>query len=212
MNFLRDTEMKKSLLLIATLVLGAVGTAQAEDDASVNRGSAKSFFCTSCHGYNGMGTKSAPALAGQDEVVLSAKLTHRKKKKSSIMGAQLAKFSAPDLLDLAAYFSSLKEAPRGSASFERDIQPIIEWRCLACHSGEGEGEKKSGLNLASYNALMAGTKQGGDLIVAGSSLSSTFFTMITRRDSLRMPYGAPPLADDEVRVIDKWISQGAKNN
>ncbi len=205
--------MKKSMLLMATLVLGAVGTAQASDAAAINRGSAKSFFCTSCHGYNGMGTRSAPALAGQDEAVLNAKLTNFKKKKASIMGAQLAKFSAPDdLLDLAAYFSSLKKSPRGSASFERDIQPIIEWRCVSCHSGEGEGEKKSGLNLASYKALMEGTKQGGDLIVAGSSLSSTFFTMITRRDSLRMPYGAPPLADDEVRVIDQWISQGAKNN
>ncbi len=204
--------MKKSLLLLATLVWGAVGAAQAADDAAVNRGSAKSFFCTSCHGYNGMGTKSAPALAGQHEAALNAKLTNFKKKKASIMGAQLAKFSEADLVDLAAYFSSLKKSARGSASFERDIQPIIQWRCLSCHSGEGEGEKKSGLNLSSYDALMAGTNQGGHLIVPGSTLSSTFFTMVTRKDHLRMPYGAPPLADDEIRVIDRWIEQGAKNN
>ncbi len=71
---------------------------------------------------------------------------------------------------------------------------------------------KSGLNLTSYEGLMAGTKQGGALIEPGHSTSSTFMVMITRKDYLRMPYGAAPLSDDELRVIRTWIDQGAKNN
>jgi len=204
--------MKKSLLVLAAFALGVSSAAYSADKVAIERGAAKSFFCTSCHGYNGMGTVSAPTLAGQGEEALKAKLVSWKDKKGSIMGAQLAKFSQADLLDLAAYFSSLKASPRGTASFARDIQPIIKWRCLSCHSGQGEGEQKSGLNLSNYDSLMADTVQGGKLVVPGSPVSSTFFTMITRKDHLRMPYGAAPLADDEIRVIDKWIEQGAKNN
>ena len=205
--------MKKTLILMVALVLGAAGSATASEEGSAQRGAAKAFYCTGCHGYNGMGGSAAvPVLAGKDEAYLAEKLMGFKKKKSSIMGLQLAKFKDGDLKDLAAYFSSLKATGHGEASFERDIQPIIKWRCISCHTTGGEGETKSGLSLASYKDLMAGTDQGGDLIVPGSSATSSFMVMVTRKDHLRMPFGAPPLADDEIRVIRSWIDQGAKNN
>ncbi len=205
--------MKKSLLLMLAMALGAVGSATASEEGAVQRGAAKAFYCTGCHGYNGMGGSTAvPVLAGKDKTYLVEKLMAFKKKKSSIMGLQLAKFKDGDLKDLAAYFSSLKATGHGEASFERDIQPIIQWRCLSCHTAGGEGEAKSGLSLASYADLMEGTEQGGELIVPGSAANSSFMVMVTRKDHLRMPFGAPPLADDEIRVIRSWIEQGAKNN
>lgn len=205
--------MKKSILLIVTLMVGATGVASASDQGAVQRGAAKAFYCTGCHGYNGMGGSAAvPALAGKAESYLTDRLMAFKQKKSSIMGLQLAKFKEGDLKDLAAYFSSLQATGHGEASFKRDIQPIIEWRCIRCHSSGGEGETKSGLNLGGYDELMAGTNQGGDLIVPGSAANSSFMVMVTRKDHLRMPFGALPLADDEIRVIRTWIEQGAKNN
>ena len=205
--------MNKMLLLLMTVLLGATGIAAAADaGGSIQRGGAKAFFCTGCHGYNGMGTPSVPELAGKDESELLDKLTAFKKKKSSIMGLQLTKFSDDDLKDLAAYFASLKKSPRGQASYERDIEPIIQWRCIACHTAGGEGASKSGLDLSSYKALMEGTNKGGDLIVPGSPEASSFIVMVTRKDHLRMPFGAAPLSDDEIRVIRFWIEQGAKNN
>lgn len=204
--------MKRSLVGMAVLMFTAMGVAGAAEEGSVQRGAAKAFYCTGCHGYNGMGTTAAPALAGKGEADLTGKLRAFKDKKSSIMGLQLARFNEDDLQDLAAYFAALKSTPRGVASYERDIEPIIQWRCVACHSAGGEGAAKSGLDLSSYQALMEGTKEGGDLIVPGSPETSSFMVMVTRKDHLRMPFGAPPLADDEIRVIRTWIEQGANNN
>lgn len=205
--------MKKRVVLLVASLLGAIGAAQATDSAgSVERGAAKAFFCTGCHGYNGMGTPSVPGLAGKNVDEMGAKLKRYQKQKGSVMGSIVAKFSDSDLNDLSAYFASLKKSPKGEASFARDINPIIAWRCISCHTPEGEGTAKSGLNLTSYEGLMAGTKQGGALIEPGSSASSTLMVMITRKDHLRMPYGAAPLSDDELRVIRAWIDQGAKNN
>ncbi len=205
--------MRKLLFLLVSMIIGGNGLATASmDGGSAQRGAAKAFYCTGCHGFNGMGTPSVPNLAGRDQDELIKKLNKFKKKKSSIMGLQLAKFSDDDLKDLVAYFSSLKKSDRGQASYERDIEPVIEWRCISCHTAGGEGARKSGLNLGSYDALMAGTNQGGDLIVPGSSETSSFMIMVTRKDHLRMPFGAPPLSDDEIRVLRMWIDQGAKNN
>ncbi len=206
--------MKKSLLLCLALFAGTQGAAQAADDSTmtIQRGAAKAFFCTDCHGYNGMGSATAPAIAGQSASDLLKKLRAYKKKPSSIKGAVLAKFDDNDLRDLAAYFGSLKATKNGEASYSRDIQPIISSRCLSCHTKEGEGADKSGLDMHSYDALMKGTKQGGALIVPGSPATSTFMIMLTRQDHLRMPYGQNALSHDEIRVIRTWIDQGAKNN
>ncbi len=205
--------MKKSLLLCLALFAGSQGVAQAADDAmSLQRGAAKAFFCTDCHGYNGMGSATAPAIAGKDSAKMLKKLQDYKKKRSSIKGAVLAKFDDADLRDLATYFGSLKASKNGEASYERDIQPIVASRCLSCHTQEGEGADKSGLDMHNYEALMKGTRQGGALIVPGSPATSTFMIMLTRQDHLRMPYGQSPLSDDEIRVIRAWIDQGAKNN
>lgn len=205
--------MKKLLFLLVTVLIGGNGLAAASIDGfSAQRGAAKAFYCTGCHGYNGMGTPSVPNLAGRDQNELIKKVNTFKKKKSSIMGLQLAKFSDDDLKDLVAHFSSLKKSDRGQASYERDIEPIIQLRCKSCHTLGGEGNRKSGLNLNSYDGLMAGTKQGGDLIVPGSAETSSFMIMVTRKDHLRMPFGSSPLSDDKIRVIRMWIEQGAKNN
>lgn len=205
--------MKTALVLLAASLLAGTGVVRAADNTgSVERGAAKAFFCTGCHGYNGMGGPSAPELAGKSVAEMEAKLKKYQQQKGSLMGSVVAKFKGSDLDDLNAYFASLKKSARGEASYARDIHPIIAWRCIACHAAEGEGAAKSGLNLTSYEGLMAGTKQGGALIEPGHSASSSFMVMITRKDHLRMPYGAAPLSDDELRVIRTWIDQGAKNN
>jgi cytochrome c553 len=205
--------MRRSLLLFVALFFGMSGAfVLADDSAAIKRGAAKAFYCTGCHGYNGMGSQSVPALAGQDKKTLLDKMMEFKKKKSSVMGSILVRFGDHDFNDLAAYFASLKKTGQGEASFARDILPILQWRCSTCHTKGGEGTAKSGLELDSYASLMAGTTQGGDLIVAGDATSSSFMVMVTRKDHLRMPFGAPPLADDEIRVIRTWIEQGARNN
>ncbi len=205
--------MKKTLLLAASLLTGFSGVATASSDAAkIQRGAAKAFYCTGCHGYNGMGTRGAPALAGRDATELTNRLIQFKKTKSKLKANLLTRFSEDDMAEIGAYFASLKKTARDEASYERDIAPILSIRCVECHSGEGEGAYTSGLNLSNYTSLMNGTKEGGQLIVPDSAMNSSFMIMLTRKDHLRMPYGKSALSDDEIRVIRKWIDQGAKNN
>lgn len=98
-------------------------------------------------------------------------------------------------------------------SFKQDVYPILSENCLSCHKAGAEGYLKSGLSMESYDALMKGTKFG-PIIVAGSHVSSTLVLLLERKahPSINMPKDHPPLADNKVEVIRKWIDQGAKNN
>ena len=99
------------------------------------------------------------------------------------------------------------------ASFKQDVFPILSENCLACHKSGAEGYIKSGLSMENYDSLMKGTKFG-PVVVAGSHVSSTLILLLERKadKSINMPKDHPPLAEDKIEVIRKWIDQGAKNN
>lgn len=107
-------------------------------------------------------------------------------------------------------------------SFKNDIQPILTASCLKCHDGSGEGSKKSGFNVKSYESLMKGTKYG-EVIVPGNSIASTIMQLIDHKadPKIQMPPhhdGAlaqgklNPLTAAQIKSIKIWIDQGAKNN
>jgi len=98
-------------------------------------------------------------------------------------------------------------------SFKHDVYPVLNKHCVACHTGDGEGLAKSGLDLSSYDRLMAGTKYG-PVVVPGSSVSSTLVTLVSHQahSSINMPKGKAPLSTREITVLSDWIDAGAKNN
>ena len=98
-------------------------------------------------------------------------------------------------------------------SFKQDVSPILSENCLSCHKPGTEGYIKSGLSMENYDAVMKGTKFG-PVIVAGSHISSTLVLLLERKahPSINMPKDKAPLADSQIKVIRKWIDQGAKNN
>ena len=107
-------------------------------------------------------------------------------------------------------------------SYKRDIRPILIANCLKCHDGKGEGSTASGLNLKTYDSLMKGTKFGS-MVVPGSALSSNFYRVLTDAvdpkirmppqtdDSLAVGRGEP-LTEGQIRNIELWIDQGARDN
>jgi cytochrome c553 len=101
--------MKARLLLAAVLVVASGTTLAASGDASV--GKKKSAPCAVCHGAEGVSASPEfPNLAGQYADYIEAAIKHYQngKRKNPIMQAQVEKLSQKDVLDLAAYFSSLK--------------------------------------------------------------------------------------------------------
>jgi hypothetical protein len=99
------------------------------------------------------------------------------------------------------------------ASFSRDVMPIIKDHCIECHSVGGKGYKETGLDMASYSALMRGTKFG-PIIVQGDSTSSTLMRLIEHKadPSIAMPHHESKLPKEHIDIVRDWIDQGARDN
>ncbi len=99
-------------------------------------------------------------------------------------------------------------------SYNFDIRPILSDKCFACH-GPDANKRQVGLRLdIAENAYKALDEHpGAHALVPGDLMLSQVFVRITSEDSsMRMP---PPesnlaLSDREIKLIEKWIKQGAK--
>ena len=118
------------------------------------------------------------------------------------------------LLTLLLISCGDKSATSEPVSYSKQILPILQTHCLKCHNSNGEGFKASGLNMETYAGLMAGTKFG-PVIVPGNALSSTLVRLISGKadPAITMPHGGMQLMkDQEIKTIENWIDQGAKDN
>jgi mono/diheme cytochrome c family protein len=98
-------------------------------------------------------------------------------------------------------------------SFEQDVLPIFELRCIECHQPGGQGFEASGLDLTSYETLMEGT-QHGPVVVPREYFASTLGAAIDWRveEDIRMPFHRKKLSKCERQAIRDWVQQGARDN
>lgn len=85
--------------------------------------------------------------------------------------------------------------------YARDIQPIIEVHCIACH---GEKEPGGELTLLTREAVLKGGADG-KVITAGNPEQSVLYKMVTHQAEPFMPLGADKLADADMEKIAAWI-------
>ncbi len=88
------------------------------------------------------------------------------------------------------------------------VAPILEAQCAGCH---GPRLQRARLRLDSLGDLMLGGKNGR-VVVPGVPAESSLYTrlLLPKTDRRAMPAGdKPPLAPDEIRVIELWIAAGA---
>jgi hypothetical protein len=104
--------------------------------------------------------------------------------------------------------SASPQAPRSPSlvDFEGEIRPIIETKCLECHSTE---TRKGGLSLASYGDALDGGRSG-PAIRPGHSATSLLLHRITGEIEPQMPKDEPPLTANDVALFRLWIDQGAR--
>lgn len=107
----------------------------------------------------------------------------------------------------------MKAQAAEQVSFKEDIFPVIQIRCLGCHKPGGEGYKKSGLDLRTYEGLMKGTKFGS-IVVPGDAFTSNLNVLVEGRaaKSIRMPHNKKKLTRCELDLLRRWVNQGAENN
>ena len=85
--------------------------------------------------------------------------------------------------------------------FEKEISPLLQARCYACHS---EGEKTSGFSVASLNSVMLGGNKHGRAVLEGNAEGSPLLHLLTGQLKPRMPLGGV-LSESEIARIEHWI-------
>jgi hypothetical protein len=100
----------------------------------------------------------------------------------------------------------LPAAKAGGIEYARDVRPILEANCYACHRGE---QAKSQLRLdRKATALKGGTS--GPVILPGDSQHSRLIHRVSGMDGEpRMPFGRKPLGPEQIAMLSRWIDQGA---
>jgi mono/diheme cytochrome c family protein len=97
------------------------------------------------------------------------------------------------------------EAATGVVSYANQIMPILEARCIKCHGVE---TKKEGLDMRTYDDLIAGSFNG-PVLTPGDAGNSLLVQLIERG---KMPNRGPKVTPEELQNIIDWINQGALNN
>lgn len=99
----------------------------------------------------------------------------------------------------------LAQHPAPDIRFDRDIVPILQAKCLACHNKDLES---SGFVVETYERLMKGGDKG-PAIVPGHSNESRLVLMIEGKLKPKMPLQGE-LKPEEIQKIKTWIDAGAR--
>jgi hypothetical protein len=97
------------------------------------------------------------------------------------------------------------EAPIAGVSFAKDVLPILANSCNDCHGGK---QIKEGLDMRTYEGLMAGSFNGPVLVV-GNSADSFLVQQVIKG---KMPKRGSKLTPAQIQIIRDWIDAGALNN
>ena len=118
----------------------------------------------------------------------------------SLLGALVA--GAPAVLSVSS------QAFADEVTFEANIRPIFQERCLRCH---GEEKQKGELRLDTPEAIMKGGEDGV-AVVPGKPDESPLYTLVilpADSDDI-MPAKGDPLTAEQTKAIHDWILAGAK--
>src|SRR5438270_12388663 len=96
---------------------------------------------------------------------------------------------------------------RKPVDFSRDIRPIFNQNCVACHGGV---RQKNGVSFIFREAALGIGKSGRRTIVPGNPTASELMARVTSTDpETRMPYHASPLPPQQIALLRQWIKEGA---
>ena len=108
--------------------------------------------------------------------------------------------------------STTQDEPAEAITFARDIQPLLERSCIACHD---DGSPDGSLAMTHLQPLLRGGETGRPAIVPGHSSDSLLFLAASgSSDDLHMPpleerTKYPALTTQELDRLRRWIDEGA---
>jgi len=104
---------------------------------------------------------------------------------------------------LVPIFAIAAMAQSGGTDFARDVAPLLESHCIACHSAE---RAAGGLAITGRQNLL-----DKHVLVPGKPEASSLYTAAALPSDKRgaMPPGGPHLSDAQLTTLKNWIAAGA---
>ena len=104
---------------------------------------------------------------------------------------------------ISSYFVSNKKV-----DFNAEIKPLLNKKCITCHGGV---KRQSGFSLLFRSDALSKNKSGKVAIIPFDAGNSEMIKRLYLKDpEERMPYKHPPLNNEEIALLTKWINQGAE--
>ncbi len=96
----------------------------------------------------------------------------------------------------------------GDVAFSTEIAPILLDKCAKCH---GDRDAENNFQITTLASLVKGGRSGA-AIVPGKGSESLLVKKLrgVGIEGQRMPLNAPPLPDQQLALIEKWINQGGR--
>lgn len=110
------------------------------------------------------------------------------------------------VLSAAAFLiGSCQRAPQ--ISFNEQVRPILNERCVNCHGGI---RRQGDLSLLFRHEALSTAESGERAIVPFEPSESELLRRVAHTDPVhRMPKDELPLTPDEIQILQTWIEQGA---
>jgi mono/diheme cytochrome c family protein len=168
-------------------------------------------ICARCHGPQG-GGGIGPSLQiaafqqgnTDQEIFDTISLGHE----ATAMIAWGEVLTSNQIQGLVQYIRSLgtgEAEGEGEVSFQKQVLPILEARCSACHGSLG------GWDASSYESVM-NSGEHAPVVIPGDPEGSLLAQMIRYEEGLSPMPPSTPMPEEEVNLIIEWISAGATDN
>lgn len=133
-----------------------------------------------------------------------------------LLGSFLITLSACEIYAPAVPSGPAIPGPNDPIIYSKHIQPIFNTSCSGsgCHFEKG----LAGTMLDSWEHTMEGSEKHGAMVIPFSARKSHLFQHLNRDSSVApvayppMPLGRDPLPIEQIRLIARWIDEGAKND
>jgi hypothetical protein len=109
---------------------------------------------------------------------------------------------------LSMLAASTWAAANEPVSFRKEIAPILQDRCIACH---GSKKAEGGYRVDSFERATKAGDSGTAAFEGGKLEESEAFRRVTSTDTgERMPLDADPLTAGQIATLRRWLEEGAR--